>query len=129
MITLMTTFHIIVCVLLTIIVLLQYGKGAEAGAFSSTGGASQSIFSSSTKGNFLTKATAFLALCFMVTSISLSILHNKEHRESVLDGSADAINVKLNSDAAKTKSPLQAPAAESKSPEKSATEKNAPEKH
>ena len=73
----MTTFlvvlHVIVCVFLIAVVLLQRGKGAEIGAVFG-GGASSTVFGSRGAGNFLTKLTTISAVIFMVTSLSLSYL-------------------------------------------------------
>ncbi len=54
------------------VVLLQSGKGAEIGA--SFGGSSQTVFGSRGPGTFLSKATAWAASIFMLTSLSLAIL-------------------------------------------------------
>ena len=58
-------------VALTVLVLMQQGKGADAGA-SFGGGASQTVFGSAGSGNFLTRSTAVLATLFFVTSFSLA---------------------------------------------------------
>ncbi|MBT4791517.1 MAG: preprotein translocase subunit SecG [Halobacteriovoraceae bacterium] len=89
-------FHIIVCILLTIVVLIQFGKGAEAGAMMG-GGSSQAIFTSSAKGNFFTKMTTTLAIAFMVNSVALTILKSKDSQSSLFDGEAP-IAAPLNSD-------------------------------
>jgi preprotein translocase subunit SecG len=94
-------FHIVVCILLTITVLIQFGKGAEAGAMMG-GGSSQAIFTSSAKGNFFTKMTTVLAIAFMVNSVSLTILKSKESKSSLFDGEAP-IAAPLNSDATDAK--------------------------
>lgn len=101
-------FHIVVCILLTVVVLIQFGKGAEAGAMMG-GGSSQAIFTSSAKGNFFTKMTTVLAVAFMVNSVSLTILKSKEAKSSLFDGEAP-IAAPLNSDAAeeKTAVPVEA---------------------
>lgn len=65
--------HILVSLALVGLVLLQQGKGAEAGA-SFGGGASQTVFGSQGSGNFLTKSTSYLAVVFFVTSISLAMI-------------------------------------------------------
>ena len=83
MLTGLLILHVVVCVLLTIVVLLQFGKGAEAGAMMGSG-SSQAIFTSSAKGNFFTKMTTVLAVTFMVTSISLTILKSKNRVPIVL---------------------------------------------
>lgn len=65
--------HIIVCLLLVIVVLLQSGKAADlAGAFGGMG--SQSTFGPRGAATFLSKMTTTLAILFMVTSLSLWIL-------------------------------------------------------
>jgi preprotein translocase subunit SecG len=63
--------HIIVAVAIIALVLLQQGKGADAGA-SFGGGASQTVFGSAGSGNFLTRSTSFLAVLFFATSFSLA---------------------------------------------------------
>jgi preprotein translocase subunit SecG len=96
----MTTFlivlHVIICVLLVVTVLLQFGKGAEMGAIMG-GGASQAVFSSSAKGNFMTKLTSILAIGFMVNSIILTTVKSREARKSLFDNEAP-VAAPLNSD-------------------------------
>ena len=65
--------HILISLALVALVLLQQGKGAEAGA-SFGGGASQTVFGSQGTGNFLTKSTSTLAVVFFVTSITLALI-------------------------------------------------------
>ncbi|MCV6615366.1 MAG: preprotein translocase subunit SecG [Cellvibrionaceae bacterium] len=55
------------------LILLQQGKGAEAGA-SFGGGASQTVFGSSGSGNFFSRTTAILATVFFVTSFGLAVV-------------------------------------------------------
>jgi preprotein translocase subunit SecG len=65
--------HIIVCLFLIIVVLLQSGKAADlAGAFGGMG--SQTAFGPRGSATLLSKATTISAILFMVTSLSLSIL-------------------------------------------------------
>lgn len=71
--TAVVVVHILVSLALVGLVLLQQGKGAEAGA-SFGGGASQTVFGSQGSGSFLTKSTSYLAFIFFVTSISLAVL-------------------------------------------------------
>jgi preprotein translocase subunit SecG len=66
-----TVLHVIVCVFLIAVVLLQRGKGAQIGAVFG-GGAGATLFGSRGAGNFLTKLTAGAATVFMITSLSLS---------------------------------------------------------
>jgi preprotein translocase subunit SecG len=65
--------HVIVCLFLIIVVLLQSGKAADlAGAFGGMG--SQTAFGPRGSATLLSKATTISAVLFMVTSLSLSIL-------------------------------------------------------
>ncbi len=66
-----TVLHVIVCVFLIAVVLLQRGKGAQIGAVFG-GGAGSTLFGSRGAGNFLTKLTAIAATVYMLTSLSLS---------------------------------------------------------
>lgn len=70
--TLVIVVHVVVAVAIVGLVLLQQGKGADAGA-SFGSGASQTVFGASGSGNFLTKATTVLATVFFITSLSLAI--------------------------------------------------------
>jgi preprotein translocase subunit SecG len=63
--------HILTCLALIGIVLLQHGKGADMGS-TFGGGASQTVFGSRGAGSFLTKLTTGAAIVFMVTSLTLS---------------------------------------------------------
>ncbi|MFT7184944.1 MAG: preprotein translocase subunit SecG [Pseudohongiellaceae bacterium] len=65
--------HILVSLGLIGLVMIQQGKGAEAGA-SFGGGASQTVFGSHGSGSFLTRVTACFAVIFFVTSISLAVI-------------------------------------------------------
>ena len=68
MITFLTILHVIVCLFLILVVLLQAGKGGGMGiAFG--GGGSQTVFGSSGAGNFLTRLTSITAVLFMLTSL------------------------------------------------------------
>ncbi len=98
MITGLIVFHVILCIFLCLLVLLQFGKGAEAGAMMGTGGASQNIFTTSNRGNFFTKLTALMSFGFVVTSLALSLMMSKSKTGSVLDGDAPVAPV-LNRDA------------------------------
>ena len=67
--------HIIVCLFLISIVLLQSGKGAELGA--AFGGSSQTIFGSRGGATFLNKMTTIAAIVFMITSLTLAVIAAK----------------------------------------------------
>ena len=64
--------HFIIAILIIGFVLIQQGKGAEAGA-SFGAGESQTVFGSSGSWNFFSKITAVLATLFFVTSVTLAI--------------------------------------------------------
>src|SRR5512142_2073691 len=65
--------HVLVCIFLIIVVLLQSGKAADlAGAFGGMG--SQTAFGPRGSATLLSKATSISAVDFMITSLSLSIL-------------------------------------------------------
>lgn len=68
--TSLIVFHVIACVFLIAVVLLQTGKGADMGAV--FGGSSETVFGSSGAGNFLTKLTTGVAALFMLTSLVLT---------------------------------------------------------
>lgn len=74
--------HIIVCITIILIVLLQVGKGAEAGAvFGGTG----QVQSSRGQATFVGKLTTVLAITFMLTSFSLTYTTSKSAKSSVVD--------------------------------------------
>ena len=74
---LLITVHIIVCIALIMIVLLQTGKGADMGA-AFGGGGSQTLFGSTGASSFLSTATTWAAIIFMVTCLSLA--YNSSHK-------------------------------------------------
>ncbi len=90
MIYLFTVIHVIVCIFLIGVILLQQGKSADlAGAFGGQG--SQTAFGPRGAANLLTKLTTWAAVIFMITSISLFVLigrHAGPH--SVLEGTKTA---------------------------------------
>jgi len=77
-----TVIHIVVCLLITISVLLQPGKGGDLGSV--FGGSTQSIFGASGAVPFLAKFTRFLAVIFMVTSLSLGYISTESLKSSVI---------------------------------------------
>lgn len=110
MTTTLMVLQAIIAVLLIIVVLLQFGKGAEAGLMSAAG--SESIMSSSTRGNIMTKITAVLAILFLANSIVLAKLQNSKFEKSLLDGEAPVARP-LNMDATEqSPAPTTAPTTE-----------------
>ena len=88
MATTLMILHGIVSILLIASVLLQFGKGAEAGLISGGGGGSDSVFTGAQKGNILSKITTVLSIIFMANSIILTKIQSKHSSESLLDGQA-----------------------------------------
>ena len=78
--------HIFLCVGLIGLILIQHGKGADAGAAFGSG-ASATVFGSQGSGSFLTRTTAILATTFFITSLTLAYfsIQRIEKPESVLD--------------------------------------------
>src|SRR5437879_7914407 len=83
----LTVVYVLVCVLLLMVILLQQGKGDMAAAFG--GGSSQSAFGARTGATVLSKATAVLAVLFMVGALALAIMGSRGPG-SILSGAAPA---------------------------------------
>ncbi len=83
MVSIVVSIHVIVCVTICIIILLQQGKGAEVGAV--FGGSSQTVFGASGAGIALTKATWTLAIIFFATSIFLALASARRVTGSIFD--------------------------------------------
>ena len=84
MTTFLTILHVLVCIFLIGVVLLQRGKGAEIGAVFG-GGGSSTVFGSRGAGNFLSKLTTAAAIVFMITSLSLAYLWTLASSERLFD--------------------------------------------
>jgi len=76
--------HLVVALAIIGLILLQRGKGAEAGA-SFGGGASQTVFGSQGGGDFFSKLTAVLAIVFFVTSFTLAIIAKNQSSVGSID--------------------------------------------
>ena len=76
--------HVLACIGLILIVLLQRGKGADLGA--AFGGSSQTVFGSQGAGGFLTKVTTAAAVVFMFTSLGLAYLSSHRVQATVMGG-------------------------------------------
>ena len=82
MTTLLIIIHVLVCIFLIAIVLLQHGKGADIGA--TFGGSSQSLFGSEGPVPLLNKITTLAAIVFMGTSISLAYISSNRSTGTVM---------------------------------------------
>jgi len=83
--TLVVVVHVIVAVAIVGLVLLQQGKGADAGAAFGSG-ASQTVFGSGGSGNFLTRSTSIAATIFFITSLTLAIFAKQNTSAGLVDG-------------------------------------------
>jgi preprotein translocase subunit SecG len=81
---LVLALHVVISLILIALILLQQGKGAEAGA-SFGSGASQTIFGSQGSGSFITRITALFVTLFFVTSLSLGYLMVQHTKPTDLD--------------------------------------------
>jgi preprotein translocase subunit SecG len=75
--------HLLVTLGLILIVLLQSGKGADIGA-AFGGGSSQTVFGGRGAATFLSKLTSALAVLFMLTSLTLTILASQRGSSTVI---------------------------------------------
>lgn len=79
-----TIGHVFLALALIGLILIQRGKGADAGAAFGAG-ASGTVFGSAGSGSFLSRLTAVLATLFFVTSLSLAYLAGRQAPTSVLE--------------------------------------------
>jgi preprotein translocase subunit SecG len=79
--TLILVVHVIAALGVIGLVLLQHGKGADAGA-AFGGGSAGGVFGSAGAANFLSRTTAILAIIFFLTSLGLTVMaaRKTEHR-------------------------------------------------
>ncbi len=89
-----TILHVVLCIILILIILLQPSKGSDVGA-AFGGGSSSSMFGPRGAGSMLSRATTVVAVLFMFTSISLALrstpdkLTGEELEEGVLGAGLD----------------------------------------
>lgn len=100
MVIFVTILHVIMCLVLIAIVLLQTGKGASMGA--AFGGGSNTIFGGAGPASFLNKITTIAAIVFMLTSFSLAILSSRGGSSSKV---LDAVPVEQTQPAPETATP------------------------
>jgi preprotein translocase subunit SecG len=81
--TLVLVIHVVACMALIAIVLLQTGRGAEMGA--AFGGSSQTLFGSSGGSTFLGKLTTAAAIVFMLTCLGLTYFSSRPDTKSVME--------------------------------------------
>ena len=79
--TFVLVVHIILAVMMIVLILVQHGKGADAGA-SFGGGGAATVFGASGSGNFLTRLTAVLTALFFITSLTLAVFAKKQSTDA-----------------------------------------------
>ncbi len=77
--SIINVIHVIVCLFLVMVVLLQQSKGG--GLAGSLGGGAAQVFGGRGAGNFMTRLTSVMAAVFMLTSMSLAYLSSAGDRE------------------------------------------------
>jgi preprotein translocase subunit SecG len=75
--------HVVLCLFLITVVLLQTGKGADMGAV--FGGGSQTLFGSGGAGNFLTRLTTGMAIGFMLTALILTYSSTRTQTSDLIE--------------------------------------------
>lgn len=114
---LLIILHVIVCIAIIMIVLLQTGKGADIGA-AFGGGSSQTLFGSTGASTFLSKATTIVAVIFMITSLSLAYISGHKKGSSVMTDAKAPIEQKAEQTAAVPPVPETAPVKPTETTEK-----------
>ena len=89
MVQVVLAVHVMVCVSLVILILLQQGKGAEVGAV--FGGSSNTVFGASGAGNVLTRTTSALAVLFFATSLYLAYTSSQRASGSIFGGASGSV--------------------------------------
>ena len=90
--TILLVAQVLIAVALIGLILIQHGKGADAGAAFGSG-ASSTVFGSQGSTSFLTKATAILAFLFLANSLTLAFIASKRMsaQESLMIGAPAAV--------------------------------------
>ncbi len=90
MFTILLSAHLVICIFLVVIVLLQKSEGGGLGIGQS--GGIGDFMSSRGTANFLSKSTTILAICFFLTSFGLALLATKTYnKKSIIDSSEETI--------------------------------------
>jgi preprotein translocase subunit SecG len=77
-------FHIVICVGLILVVLFQAGKGAGLGNILGGGGGDQ-LFSAPSGSAFIRKLTTGMAVIFVLTTITLTIISSRRNQRSLME--------------------------------------------
>ena len=80
--SILLVIQVLLSISLIVLILLQHGKGADAGAAFGSG-ASATVFGARGSGNFLTRMTTFIAILFFIVCLGLAYIAS--HREAPVD--------------------------------------------
>lgn len=122
MITILTVIHILAALGIIGLVLIQHGKGADAGAAfgaGAGGGVSGSVFGAQGSGTFLSRSTAILATVFFVTSLSLAYMaQSSKEPTSVVESASEKSQPATSTEVPPASGEVPSPTAETTSPQK-----------
>jgi len=93
--TIVLVTHTIIALLIIVLVLLQRGKGADAGAAFGSG-ASGTVFGSQGSSNFFSRSTAILATAFFISSLSLAYLSSQQ--ADTPDSLIESVSIEVDED-------------------------------
>lgn len=77
--SIINVFHIIICLFLILVILVQQSRGG--GLSGALGAGSTQVFGGRGSANFMTRLTSFMAVAFMITSMLLAYLSSAGDRE------------------------------------------------
>jgi len=93
--TIVLVAHTVIALLIIVLVLLQRGKGADAGAAFGSG-ASGTVFGSQGSSNFFSRSTAILATAFFISSLSLAYLSSQQ--ADTPDSLIESVSIEVDED-------------------------------
>jgi len=111
MLQVLFVLQIILAIILTIIILLQKSSSIGLGAYS---GSNESLFGAKGPQGFLAKLTFILGTIFIINTIALGYMYNKEHNKSLIDEVKIKETTKIIPEVPIKKETSQAPAAPNK---------------
>jgi preprotein translocase subunit SecG len=105
----LTVIHLFLAIGLIGLILIQHGRGADAGAAFGSG-ASATVFGARGSGSFLSRTTAILAALFFITSVVMAYYaQHAKAPEGLMDGAGGAIQVDMPAAAPGTGVPVTIP--------------------
>jgi preprotein translocase subunit SecG len=86
--------QVLLSISLIVLILMQHGKGADAGAAFGSG-ASATVFGAKGSGNFMTRATTLLAILFFIVCMSLAYVSSNRSKPQGVSGSVMSQDLKM----------------------------------